>query len=105
MHSLIKKTLQNEANKDNSIYEEVEYIHLNAQSVLVKAIIEYPKFEEKKGKDVANAIIFHSLELENKPNTADIIKYDGERYIVTEYKKVSSLYDVTAVSSLHNRGR
>jgi len=105
MHSLIKKTLQNEASRDNSIYEEVEYIHLNAQSVFVRAIIEYPKFEEKKGKDVANTIIFHSLELENKPNTADIIKYDGERYIVTEYKKVSSLYDVTAVNSLHNRGR
>lgn len=105
MHSLIKNTLQNEAKKTNGIYEEVEYIHLNAQSVFAKAIIEYPKFEEKKGKDVASSIIFHSLELNIKPNTADIVKYDGDRYIVTEYKKVSSLYDVTAVSSQHNRGR
>ncbi len=106
MLSLIKKTLQNEANRINGIFEDIEYIQISSHStVQTRAIIEYPKFEDKKKNNVEDIIVFHSISLDFTPKTADIILYDGNRYVVSEYKKVSSLYDITAVKSLHNRGR
>jgi len=106
MQNLIKKTLQNEVIKSNGIAEDIEYIYIQSNTIIpLKAIVEYPKYEQKKGKNVVDEIIFHGLDLQNKPNTADRVIYDNARFIVTEYKKVGGLYDVTAVSSTHNRGR
>ena len=106
MQNLLRKTLKNETSRNNSIAEDIEYIYIRSNSKIeTKAIVGYSEMEDKKGKDVVDEAIFQALDLPTTPTTADVILYNGVRFIVTKYKIIGGLYDVTAVVSTHNRGK
>jgi len=105
LKSLIKKTINSEIAKDNGIAETISYRQSGKNPLDIKAIVEYPQFNQKKDDIVEDTIVFHGLDLGFTPKQADVIVYDNTRYVVGSFKTVVGLYDVTATKSIARRGK